>query len=92
VFEEYKFPEVLIALFMHLVPTYLVISVLIISWKWERIGGLLFLGLGIFYIIMTWGKFDGLTYLIISGPVILIGILFLVSSFRKTKKEKSRSP
>jgi len=83
VFEEYKFPEVLVALFMHLVPTYLVVGALILAWKWERIGGILFLGLGLFYIIITWGKFDLISYLIISGPVTLIGILFLVNSFKK---------
>ena len=87
VFVEYKFPEVLVALFMHLVPTYLVVGALLVAWKWERIGGILFLGLGLFYIIMTWGKFEGMTYLIIAGPVILIGILFLISSLRKTKKK-----
>ena len=42
VFGEYKFPEVLIALFMHLVPTYLVLGALLVAWKWEKIGGILF--------------------------------------------------
>ena len=85
VFEEYKFPEVLVALFIHLVPTYLVIGALLVAWKWEKIGGILFLGLGLFYIIMSWGRFPGMTYLIISGPVVLMGILFLVGSLKKVK-------
>ena len=85
VFVEYKFPEVLVALFIHLVPTYLVVIVLLVAWKHERIGSILFLGLGLFYIIMSWGKFEAMTYLIISGPVILIGILFLVGSLKKIK-------
>jgi len=83
VFGEYKFPEVLIALFMHLVPTYLVLGALLVAWKWEKIGGILFLGLGLFYIIMSWGRFPGMTYLIISGPLIVIGTLFLINSIKK---------
>ena len=82
-FGEYKFPEVLIALFMHLVPTYLVLGALLVAWKWEKIGGILFLGLGLFYIIMSWGRFPGMTYLIISGPLIVIGTLFLINSIKK---------
>ncbi len=33
VFGEYGFPEVLVALFMHLIPTFLVVGVLLIAWK-----------------------------------------------------------
>ena len=71
------------ALFIHLVPTYLVIGALLVAWKWEKIGGILFLGLGLFYIIMSWGRFPGMTYLIISGPLIVIGTLFLINSIKK---------
>lgn len=86
VFDEYKFPEVLVAFFMHLVPTFLFVGTLVLAWKKEKIGGILFLGLGLFYVIMTWGKFDVISYLIIAGPVILIGTLFLLSSLKNKRK------
>jgi hypothetical protein len=47
VFGEYGFPEILVALFMHLIPTFILIAVLTVAWKWSKIGGLLFLVLAI---------------------------------------------
>ncbi|MFH1612214.1 MAG: hypothetical protein ABIB46_00535 [bacterium] len=81
VFSEYKFPEVLIALFMHLVPNFILGLITLIAWKKEKIGGILFILLAFFYIIMTFGKDMGgiITYLIITGPLIVIGILFILS-------------
>jgi len=77
--EGYGFWEAILALLIHLVPTYLVIIALVLAWRWEWIGAVLFTGLGIFYIIWTWGKFPWVTYVVISGPLFLVGILFLVN-------------
>jgi len=77
--ESYGFWETILALLIHLVPTYLVIIALYLAWRWEWIGAILFIGLGVFYLIMAWGKFPWDTYLIISGPLFLVGFLFLVN-------------
>jgi len=77
--EGYGFWETIVALLMHLVPTGIILVVLAISWRWEWVGGLLFVALGVFYFVMTKGRFDWLTYLIISGPLFLIGSLFLLN-------------
>ena len=65
-----------LALFMHLVPTYILIGATLIAWRWEVIGGVIFAALGIWYIGLAWGKFDWITGLIVAGPVFLIAILF----------------
>jgi hypothetical protein len=83
--EGYGFWGAILALLIHLVPTYLVIIALIIAWRWEWIGAILFLGLGGFYLIWTWGEFDWVTYLLISGPLFLAGVLFLVNWVYTTK-------
>ena len=85
VFGEYGFPEVLVALFMHLIPTFLVIGVLLIAWKWELVGGVLYILLGLFYIWLAWGRFEGLTFLIVAGPVILTGVLFVLGGVFRNK-------
>ena len=77
--EGYGFWETIWALLMHLVPTAMVLVVLAISWRWEWVGGILFMALGLFYIVMAWGRFPWLTYLLISGPLFLVGILFLLN-------------
>ena len=87
VFGEYTFPEVLVALFMHLIPTYLLIIATIIAWKKERLGGIIFLALGLFYIVITCTKINSIPNPL-SGPMIVIGILFLISSLKRFKARK----
>jgi hypothetical protein len=77
--EGYGFWEALLALLIHLTPVYLVIITLLVAWKWEWVGGLLFLGLAAGYILMTWGRFEWSVYLAISGPLALLGVLFLLN-------------
>jgi lysylphosphatidylglycerol synthetase-like protein (DUF2156 family) len=82
--EGYGFWETIAALIMHLIPTAILLVVLALAWRWEWIGAILFAALGVAYIIMAGGKFEWATYLLISGPLFLIGALFLVSwLFRK---------
>jgi len=71
---------------IHLIPNFLLIIILIISWRREWIAGILFNGLAIFYIIMSWGKFPFVTYLTVSGPLFLTGILFLINWYQRKKK------
>ena len=77
--EGYGFWETIVALIMHLVPTAIILIALAIAWRWEWIGAILFAALGAWYVIMAWGKFDWITYLLIAGPLFLIGALFLVN-------------
>lgn len=72
--EGYNFWETLVALFMHLVPTFILITVILVAWRWERVGAALFLALAVAYLIMTGGD-----WLIIPIPLIIVGLLFLVS-------------
>jgi len=77
--EGYGFWGTLVALLMHLIPNFVVLAVLIIAWRWEWVGGVIFLGLGVFYIVETWGRFHWSAYAGISGPLFLIGILFFLN-------------
>jgi hypothetical protein len=75
--EGYRLGELLIALFMHLIPSLLILVLLVISWRWERIGGFLYILLGVIYIIWFWHPARRLSSLIISSPLFLTGGLFL---------------
>ncbi len=86
--EGYGFFEAILAFLVHLVPTYLVVIALLIAWKWEHIGGIIFILLGIFYIAFTWGRANFLGYLIVAAPVILIGALFLLNKFLVRKRRR----
>jgi hypothetical protein len=67
-----------LALLIHLIPTFILIAVIVLSWKYPLTGGLFFLAAGFFYLSQAWGNFQMLTYLIMVGPVWLIGLLFIV--------------
>lgn len=77
--EGYTFGETIVALFMHLIPNLIVLVALIVAWKWEWVGGVLFIGLGLFYIISTWGRFHWSAYVAIAGPLLLVGALFFLN-------------
>lgn len=82
--------EIVLGLFMHNIPTFICLFILIISWKYEMVGGIAFNAAGLFYIglllyndisllnILTWG-------LQISGVAFLIGIFFLINYFKKKR-------
>ena len=77
--EGYGFKKTAIAFLVHLVPTYIVIIALVVAWHREWIGAILFIGLAVFYLVWTWGRFTWVTYLAMSGPLLLVGVLFLVN-------------
>ena len=71
--------KTILKLLIHLIPTGIIVIVLIISWRREWVGAILFIGLAVFYLVWTWGKFSWTAYLTISGPLFLIGVLFLIN-------------
>ncbi|MBN1377419.1 hypothetical protein JW949_03775 [Candidatus Woesearchaeota archaeon] len=87
--EGYAWYQTIAGFLIHLIPTYFVVIALLIAWKFKKelIGGIIYILLGIFYIIMVWGKAElKIAMLIISGPVFIIGILFIINSLLEKKK------
>ncbi len=67
--------------FMHILPSLLLLLILILTWKRPLPAGILFLLAGIVftYIFHTYMNF--VTFIIISLPLFLIGILYILSHF-----------
>jgi hypothetical protein len=89
---------IVLGLFMHNIPSILLLIVLLISWRHEIVGGLVFILAGLLYIaillitILTTIPHPGYMLfwsLLIAGPAFFIGILFLIGWFRKRKKNKN---
>lgn len=73
------FWKTFLALLGHLVPTFLLIIILIVSWKRPWVGGICFMLLGIAYLV-----WKGFAYPVIYIALFLVGILFFLSwIFRK---------
>jgi hypothetical protein len=80
--------------FMHMIPSFVLIIFLLVAWKWELIGGAIFiiLGLGLMpFIYMmnyhmnhsVWMSLE--VILLINAPFVVVGILFILSHFLKQK-------
>jgi len=86
VFGEYQgFWKTFLAFMIHLIPTWMVLITLAVSWRREWVGGIMFIVLGVGYLILSWGKFNWAVYLVISGPLFLISVLFLINWFYRLK-------
>lgn len=74
-------------LFMHNIPSMILTIVLIISWKREIVGGVVFILAGLLYIAMLVKGgievYQLFWILPISGPAFLIGILFFINWIKK---------
>jgi len=85
--EGYSFWEMIVAFLIHNIPTFILVLAIIIAWKWEHIGGLIFIFIGFAYLVLVSGNFEYelgffITVLIISGIPILTGILFLLNRYQ----------
>lgn len=69
----------IVALLIHLIPTWLVLAAVAIAWKHEVAGAVAFFGLAAAYVAMAGSRFPVSTILLIAGPPVAIGVLFLIS-------------
>lgn len=68
---------------LHLVPTYLVLGLLALAWRWEWVGAVAFTGLAVGYLVVAWGRFHWSAYALISGPLFVLGFLFLANWLKR---------
>jgi glucose-6-phosphate-specific signal transduction histidine kinase len=79
------FWRTLVALLMHLIPTFILLTMAILAWRWPWIGAVLSAGLCALFL---WWNF---TYrhnvpsavLIIAGPLVLMTILYLIAWIKR---------
>jgi hypothetical protein len=90
--QGYDFLQTGGALLIHLIPNFVLLIVLIIAWKREWVGALVYTILGIAYIALGWGRMDWQAYFFISGPLFLTGLLFLLGWHDRKRKLIAPSP
>jgi len=86
------------AFLMHLIPSFVLLAILIVAWKWENIGGIILIIAGVVLCVYTfnlnynqrhftlWQSIINVSMLCL--PFVLAGILFILSH-RAKKKELS---
>lgn len=83
--ETHSLFQSIIAFLIHLIPSYILLIALLIAWKHARIGGIIFLGLGILFIVWMGINKHWVNILVLNTPFFLIGILFLVCGIFQNK-------
>lgn len=85
------------AFLMHLIPSFILVIFLIVAWKWELIGGIIFtlIGIGFSPIIylhnfnMNHSVWMSLGIILsITFPFVVIGVLFIASHMAKRKQSR----
>ena len=79
VFGEKSGWAVALALVMHLLPSLGLLIVIIIAWKYELVGAIVFFAFAIFYILMVGSGRPFSWYAFISIPSAIVGILYFLS-------------
>lgn len=82
--------EIIVGLFMHNIPVFILLAVLIISWKYEIVGGIAFILAGFLYIFITARNADdwrmALAWSIqIAGMAFVIGGFFIANWIKKRR-------
>jgi hypothetical protein len=76
--EGFGFWKTIQALLIHLGPTFIVLVVLAIAWRWEWVGAAGFAGLAMWYAEVA-GRRHPDWVAVIAGPLLVIAALFLVN-------------
>lgn len=80
--------------FIHLIPSYILLAILLVAWKWEYIGGLIFIFIGLIFSPIIFFHNYNINHSIwvslgiimsITFPFIVVGILFIWSHKMKTR-------
>jgi hypothetical protein len=73
---------------IHLSPALVLLALVLASFRWEWVGGVAFIGLAIAYALtMSRGRLDWT--LLISGPLMVVGVLFMWSWFHRNELHAS---
>lgn len=92
---SYTFWQNTAAFMLHLVPSFILIVLLIIAWKWEKTGGIILTLLGLVFCVFIFMvnykrthslSFSLLLVLEICVPFVLAGILFILSHYSNKRK------
>ncbi|MDD5192368.1 MAG: hypothetical protein PHH54_03720 [Candidatus Nanoarchaeia archaeon] len=92
---NYGFWGTILGLFMHNIPSIILLIVLIISWKYDLVGAVVFILAGLLYIFMLLMNNQFEWYMLswsltIAGPAFIVGILWILSWNSKKKNKISR--
>lgn len=91
VFSSYQGWAVILPLLIHLIPSFVLLLLTLIAWKYELVGTTIYLGFAVFYVFAAGFDRPWSWYAFVSGPSALLGILYFVSYKTRGKTRASGS-
>ena len=82
-----------------IIPSYILVALLIVAWKWEYIGGIIFIVIGLGFspvvFIHNYNMNNSIwmsigIILSITVPFVVVGVLFIVSHYRKKNEYSNK--
>ncbi len=81
--ESLGFWRTIAALAIHLIPSFALAAALIVSWRWEWVGALLFTAFAIFFAVIVRSNIAGKAMFVI--PCVITAGLFLMNWLKRTE-------
>lgn len=90
--QGYSLWETVVGLTMHLLPTFTILLVAALAWRWPLVGGIAMLLVAAGFVFIFGGAWneEWSVYLIIVGPQVVIGLLFLADWWLHSEVDSGR--
>ena len=82
-------PMMVVGFLVHLIPSFVLLAAVLVAWKYDMVGAIIFLGFAMFYVWSAGFDRPWSWYAAISLPSAIVGILFLVSWFQKRSRARA---
>ena len=82
--------QMIIGFLIHLIPSMVLLIALVIAWKYELVGVVIFIVFAVLYVLGAGFDRPWQWYAFIAGPAFIVGVLYLVSWLLKRKEESKQ--
>lgn len=82
-------PMMLVGFLVHLIPSFVLLAAVLLAWKYEVVGAVIFLGFPLLYLWDVGFDRPWSWYASIVAPSAIVGVLFLISWFQKRSRRQS---
>jgi len=91
--EGYSFWDLIVGLFMHLIPSFVLALILVLAWRWEWIGFVAYMAAAAFFMVLAFRDLiQGLGILLIFiCPIVVIALLFGANWRWRTELRQARA-
>jgi hypothetical protein len=86
VFSEFSGWNIILPLLIHLIPSFILLALTLVAWKYDLVGAVVFLGFAVLYVFLAGFNRPWSWYADISLPSAIVGGLFILSWYQRRRK------